>query len=681
MSTRWPGGIINQTAPVPSGTFATSSASGLWTLEQQAYWKQQGLWPIPGNLPPNIEDVFSTWLYSGTNAPQTIPNGINLSGKGGLVWLKSRSGSTLSTYDKHILFDTVRGNTVSLSTNNTSVQESGWGDSYLRFLSNGFDTGTGGTAQQEYLNRSGVNYASWTFREQAKFFDVVTYTGDGTSGKTVAHSLGSVPGMIIVKITSGSGSWFVYHRSLGATQYINLNATPGASTSGGIWNNTEPTSSVFTLGNDGSVNSPGATYVAYLFAHNAGGFGASGNENVISCGSWTGASTINLGYEPQYILWKNISTSDWYVLDTMRGWSQSGYNYLLPNTSGAEANVDSPFIVPTATGFNTTSTLGGTWIYMAIRRGPMAVPTVGTSVFSPVARTGNATSNTPVTAGFPVDMFWNGIRNFDGEFPIYFDRLRGNDRILFSNATNAEFSTASVEVAFNRSNANTGVLIGTNNNGINGNGYGYVDHFFRRAPGFFDQVCYTGSGGNVSYNHNLTVVPEMMIVKARSTTGNWAVYHSALGIGTYMRLNTTGAPSTTGDFWYAAPTSTQFSVGTYSDIADPGVTYVAYLFATCPGVSKVGSYTGTGATQTIACGFTGGARYVLIKRTDSTGNWWVWDTARGMISGTDPRLTINSTTVEANNDWVLTTSTGFQIVTTDATVNASGGSYIFLAVA
>ena len=106
-----------------------------------------------------------------------------------------------------------------------------------------------------------------------------------------------------------------------------------------------------------------------------------------------------------------------------------------------------------------------------------------------------------------------------------------------------------------------------------------------------------------------------------------------------------------------------------------------YLFATLAGISKVGSYTGTGSTQTISCGFTGGARFVLIKRTDSTGDWYVWDTARGMVSGTDPSLLLNSTAAEVNANSIYTTTGGFQIVSTAAGINASGGSYIYLAIA
>jgi hypothetical protein len=100
-------------------------------------------------------------------------------------------------------------------------------------------------------------------------------------------------------------------------------------------------------------------------------------------------------------------------------------------------------------------------------------------------------------------------------------------------------------------------------------------------------------------------------------------------------------------------------------------------------VSKVGSYTGTGALQTIDCGFTLGARYVLIKRTDSTGGWYVWDSARGIISGDDPYLLLNTTVAEiTNTNYVDTDTTGFKVTAAaPADINASGGTYIFLAIA
>ena len=111
--------------------------------------------------------------------------------------------------------------------------------------------------------------------------------------------------------------------------------------------------------------------------------------------------------------------------------------------------------------------------------------------------------------------------------------------------------------------------------------------------------------------------------------------------------------------------------------------YIAYLFATCAGVSKVGSYTGNGSSQTINCGFAGGARFVLIKRTDNTGDWYVYDTARGMTTLTDPYLFLNSTAAEAATlGSVTTVTTGFKVdASILAAVNTNGASYTYLAIA
>jgi len=187
----------------------------------------------------------------------------------------------------------------------------------------------------------------------------------------------------------------------------------------------------------------------------------------------------------------------------------------------------------------------------------------------------------------------------------------------------------------------------------------------------------------------LNVIPEMMIVKKRAAVGDWSVYHKDLNGGVTpqnyrIRLNATNAAGAASGVWNnTAPTSTQFTVGTDSDVNSGTGGALAYLFATCAGVSKVGSYTGTGAAQTINCGFTGGSRFVLIKRTDSTGDWYVWDSARGIIAGNDPYLLLNSTAAEVTGtDYVDTTSVGFDITSTaPAAINANGGTFIFLAIA
>jgi hypothetical protein len=207
---------------------------------------------------------------------------------------------------------------------------------------------------------------------------------------------------------------------------------------------------------------------------------------------------------------------------------------------------------------------------------------------------------------------------------------------------------------------------------------------FRRAPGFFDEVCYTGTGSARTITHNLGVAPELMIVKQRDSTNPWRVYSAPTLATTFLALNTDAATTTSSANWNdTLPTSSVFTVGTSSGVNVSGGTYVAYLFATLAGVSKVGSYTGTAAAQTINCGFTGGARLVIIKRTDSTGDWYVWDTARGIIAGNDPYLLLNSTAAEVTNtDYIDPVSSGFELSSTaPAAINASGGSFIFFAVA
>ena len=675
MSNQYPGGIITKNPATPTGPFDTGAAPGIWTITQQAGYKQQGVWPTAGLSPNYIEDVFSTYLYTGTGAAMTINNGIDLSTKGGLVWVKSRSNT-----DDHGLFDTSRGQAV-IYSNLTSAQDSGSGY-FTSFNSNGFTL-----PSTTYWVNSGYTYTSWSFREQPKFFDVVTWTGTG-SNRTIAHALGAVPGCIMVKRTDTTGAWQVYHRSLANTEYLVLNSTAAKATGATRWNSTTPTSTVFSLGTDATVNSSasGATYVAYLFAHDAGGFGLTGTDNVISCGSYTGNGStqqdITLGYEPQWLMIKRTDTSDqWLIVDNMRGFFQTADDALCANTStseGGDVSV-SGAMQPIATGFhlyNANSSVnasGGTYIYIAIRRGPMKVPTTGTSVFSPQLQSPPGGAYTlAANSGFPIDMLISR-RPASTESCFTFTRLQGNEYLATASTAAAGSFTygwdnmAGVRAAWDAS-AST------------------VSLAFRRAPSAFDVVCYTGNIQPVK-NHNLNAVPELVIIKQRNTAAHWYVKHKDISnLGRF----------TTDSFWENSNiidslTATTFSVDAVLNNTSPGQTYVAYLFATCAGVSKVGSYSGnTGATVTVPCGFTSGVRFVLIKRVDpvgtydpSVGAWYVWDSARGIVAGNDPYLLLNSTAAEVTNtDYVDTYSAGFEVTSTaPAALNATGGTYIFLAIA
>jgi hypothetical protein len=641
-----------------------------------------------------IEDVFSTYLYTGNGSTQTITNGIDLAGKGGLVWVKQRSNT--GTLMSHYLMDTARGTSAGYISSNTTNGENPY-DVISAFNSNGF-------AYKPPVNDTGYTYASWTFRKQPKFFDVVTYTGNGGVSKVVNHSLNSSIGMLIIKRTDSSGNWSVFARESGGNySYWNssgtgtgqgLNGTGAATGTNYSGFNAYLTSTYFDASQiDGSnfINSPGATYVAYLFASNAGGFGLTGNDNVISCGSFTssagGLATVNLGYEPQWVIVKGSNgVTNWQIMDTMRGFVVGAANanskYLNANSSSAE--LDTPPYGLTNTGFDFNGAPNITYIYIAIRRGPMKVPTLGTSVFNALSRTGTAATATVSTTVLP-DLVMSQARS--GLYNVYYDRLRGAGNTLSSTSgtgTDAESYVTDGISAFNNSSYTVGN--DASQNRINWNTYTYANWLFSRAPGFFDEVCSSGFVDGTPLNHNLGVTPELIIVKARNSTSSWMGAINDSGNIRNLSINTTSGgylPSLVYSTYFNAttinPTGILNGAGGFSK--GSGVNVVAYLFATCAGVSKVGSYTGTGATQTISCGFTGGARFVLIKRTDSTGDWYVWDTARGMVSGTDPSLLLNSTAAEVNANSIYTTGVGFQIVSTAADINASGGTYIFLAIA
>lgn len=621
-----------------------------------------------------IDDVFSVYTYTGNGSTQTITNGIDLAGKGGLVWLKSRSAAS-----ENILQDTARGTGVSISSNltqaNTSVSTR-----VTSFNSTGFSLGA-----ESSTNANAATYASWTFRKAPKFFDIVTYTGDGVAGKTIAHSLGSIPGMVIVKGTSAGTAgfpWRIWHNSLTSAAFSLQFNTAAQGSSPTVWNSTAPTASVFTVGTESSVNASGETYVAYLFAHDTS------VDGLIQCGSFTtdagGNASVNLGWEPQFMVMKKTTgTADgWAMFDSSRGWGYTGTAILVPNTSGAEGSFGSSDVThPTATGFTITAFApSSTYIYMAIRR-PNKPPTTGTQVYNAIARSGTGSTATINSIGFTPDVVHFKSRT-NTWANAWADRLRGNDLELDSDSSTVEASNVGL-VSFT-SGMNSVVVGGANPS--NANGDTFVNHFFKRAPGFFDEVCWTGTGSNMTVAHNLTVVPELMIVKSRSDDGfEWAVYAEPQTATKRGILNGVDTFGTSAPSWNnTSPTASVFSVGAgASTNPSAGSLMVAYLFATLAGISKVGSYTGNGTTQTINCGFTTGARFILIKRTDAFRDWYVWDTVRGIVTANDPHLSLNTTSAEVTTDDSVDPDTsGFIVNQVTATnTNVTSATYIYLAIA
>jgi len=629
-----------------------------------------------------VDDVFSTFVYKGDGQnPRNINNGIDLAGEGGLVWVKARN-----LYENNILVDTERGATNRLWSDSANSQAIN-GGTVKGFNNNGFQVDNNG-----YVNGGSGTYASWTFRKAPGFFDVVTYTGnDGGASQVINHNLGSTPGMVIIK-PLGFGGWYVYHRSIGFGSSLLLN-----STSDNSFGSSVEASSSTTITVTASVNTNGGSFVAYIFAHDDASFGTGGDESIIKCGSYTGSSSnsysqeINVGFEPQWLMVKaSGSTGSWNVVDTMRGFEGQGVSSppdsrsLLFNSTSNEDDIISlgngAKIKVTSTGFKFESETniqfnenGGTYVYMAIRR-PNKPPEAATEVFA--IDTGNSSSSGPTwDSGFPVDLAFAATYANTGD-KKWGARLTGQ-KYLKSNASDALAAESNFMWDHNDG---WGIYEGVSQ----------ISYMFKRAPGFMDVVNYTGTSSSNSIPHNLGVVPELQIVKAPNHGGrDWVVFTSKIdGSNDYLTLNSTDQATNSTQ---SIPTATTF---TFSGSGTPpnsningSVPYVSYLFATLPGISKVGTYSGTGNAINVDCGFTNGARFLLIKSAvgseSAGGKWYVWDTLRGISSGNDPYFTLNQNAAQVTNqNYVGPLAAGFTVTSSaPAALNASGNTYLFLAIA
>jgi len=631
----------------------------------------------------DINEVFSTYLYSGTNQARSIVNGIDLSGEGGLVWLKDRDNNA-----PHTLHNTAIGPLNYLISHNASTNNSGAsGYGLTAFNNNGFSLGT----DYEGENGSGKDYVSWTFREASKFFDIVTYTGNGVAGRQVAHNLGTTVGMLVVKCTSSGTSWKVQHRSSGANNAMEFDDTRDATVDidDAFWNDTAASSTHFTVGDSSATNGDGRSYIAFLFAHNAsgdGGFGPDGDQDIIVCDEWEGSTSsgtqVNLGFQPQWILIKQSAgsnSSGWQIFDDLRGLSTTTNIRLLANENSGKGGFDAsalPLHI-NKTGFRVESPFyyasGRKFIYMAIRQGTLNVPDDADKVFDIDTKGSTGDGASPAyRSGFPVDMaiLRRDTDSSSGETRLI-TRLTGVEYLRTYNTSAAASDGGYVTDFMNGWNSDTN----TDSE--------YLAFMWKRAPSFFDVVVYIGnitSGHTIP--HNFGVVPEMMWVKRRTSTDAWKVYHSTLGNTKYLHLNETIAAGTDSSIWNdTSPTASIFTLGDSNDVNGNGESYVAMLFATAAGVSKVGSYTGDNVNgRVIDCGFSNGARFVLIKSTSQTGDWHVFNTESGLVSGNDARLELNTRDATSSADIIDPSSSGFALTNRDE-CNEGSVTYIFYAIA
>ena len=321
---------------------------------------------------------FNPVLYTGNGGTQSI-TGVGF--QPDFTWVKSRTTTNGNGFE-----DAVRGAGITLESNNTAA-EVNYSAYFTAFTSDGFNMALGGG----FFNSNGQNYVAWNWRASnttavtntsgsvtstvsantTSGFSVLTYSGGNLTSATIGHGLGVAPSMVIVKRRNAVDDWRTYHVSVGATKYMDLNTTNAAATATVVWNDTAPTSTVFTVGNSASVNASGGTYVAYCFAPISG---------YSAFGSYTGNGSTDgpfvfTGFRPAFVLTKRTdSTGDWQLMDSSRDTYNVANKALFPNTTDLETTGYSKDFL--SNGFKirdsgaSLNASGGSYIYMAFASNP-----------------------------------------------------------------------------------------------------------------------------------------------------------------------------------------------------------------------------------------------------------------------------------------------------------------------
>ena len=652
----------------------------------------------PDTEEPTLASSFNIELYQGTGSDPLVINGLGFSP--GFVWIKVRDASR-----EHILSDIVRGPDKELSTNDTSAEES---RGVKSFDSDGF---TLDNATSNY-NHNGENYVAWTWKandneptintngsltsivsaNDNSGFSIVSYTGDGNSARTVGHGLSAKCDLVIIKDRDNVDKWVVQLPQLGDNARMVLEGTAGKtddSTTTQAGNAT-----VFGIGGDNAVNKDGDNYIAYCFRS------VTGYQKI---GSYTGDNSagqaITTGFKPDFVLIKStVGNDNWRLYDTKRGITSG---FLEPNRTDADDTSDAPNLTITSTGFTITSggnnqgnnASGNLYIYLAIAKNVSSNTTLANS-FKTVTYTGNGNSNRTITGvGFNPDLVWIKARSTSEQHYIY-DKLRGPFNYLHPNLNNAEATDSSTRLKeFN----DDGFVIG-NELSVNQNGETFVAWCWKAGNTWqsniagtipslvnvntangFSVVKYKGNEtASQTIGHGLSSAPEIALIKQLDGTRNWQVPLFTQTSGDYLVLNSDGVKATDTTRW-SAVSSTTFTVGAQPHTNGSGSPYIAYMFHSVAGYSKVGTYTGQTSGVTVTTGFR--PTFLLIKSTSNVEHWAMLDTVRG--SG----KVINANRSNAETDSTLNTftvsDTGFSFPhqdTADAMLNENGYTYIYLAI-
>ena len=619
-----------------------------------------------GNSMNSTGGSYVAYLFAGGESAAATARSVTFNGSGNLS-IASSSDFTYGTGDFTVECwlnpDTNSGSLYFLNHGNDNfsmgIQQNKW------FYYNG-------TAGQHFSN-STAQIGQWTHFALARSSGTSKIFINGLEEKsfTDSHNYSSDQATYIGSYSSGTNPWdgrISNIRILKGTALYTSSFKPSTEPLTNITNtkllccnNSSTTGSTVSPGTITATGSPTASTDSPFDDPEGYNFGEGGNGNVVKCGVYKGSNTsepeINLGWEPQLVMFKQKSGSgNWSMFDNVRGMNMPlEEHYLYPNLENSEYTAERLEI--TQQGFRIDATAGTLlnsntedYIYLAIRRSDGYVgkpPEVGTDAFAMDVGNGANPGPTFDPSGSTFKVGMRLLKDPNGTGNWFIGTRKRDHRQLHTNSNGSEVTGTYTDFTYPMGEGNTW-------------NSSYQAWMWKRHAGF-DVASYVGNNVNQrQIMHNMGIPPEMIWIKDTTSAYNWMVWHKDLTSGRHLVLNSTAAESTSNTPGLGIVSATSFNIGSYVAVNQgPDHEYVAYLFSSVAGISKVGTYTGDGtASQTITTGFQ--PRFLFVKSTAGSG-WYVVDTFRGWGSGNDKSLQFQEVNEQANSAIGAPTASGFTI--------------------
>jgi hypothetical protein len=517
-----------------------------------------------------VDDVFSTYLYDGNAATQVVNNGIDLSGEGGLVWIKTRSGGGTGAYS-HVLTDTERGPTKYIYSNLNWAEDT---NGPFAFNNNGFNINSNSWAG---LNSNILTYSSWTFRKAPGFCDVVQFSGNSVTNTQISHNLGSNVGMVMVKSLDSTDDWAVWHRDIATQGYIRLNTTDAVVEHHSLWG-TSParTSTYFTVGTAGLTNQSGQDYIAYVFAGGASTAATATSNGITGAGEFqyiTGNADYAAGTNDFTVeCW--VKPSSWDTGGPILAFGASTNNGLHITRDGSNSRLR---VIPYGGSnivYSTTLPPIGEWTHVAVSRASGT-----TKIFINGTEEGSASDSTTYVQGDSFYLGYSGTNAGTTGYGKYSNVRFVNGTAVYTSSFRPLYepltNITNTKLLFAQGSTTTSATVIASGGVINDNGtivHSSTDSPFDDPEGFkfggdedqntIKTGSYIGNGSTDGPEVFLGWEPQWVMWKNSGATGRWFMADSMRGITTEGQDATLKADGDDAEY--------NQSDGTYIDLTPTG---------------------------------------------------------------------------------------------------------------